>query len=114
MVKNWGSSQTFTFQPNAGLYFEYVNVDGISVRIVSPYTISFFFNDPATTEIYTTPDTLSLNDALPIRRPADVHRQGAGPCRRRRRRHALERPADRKSTRLNSSHRLLTRMPSSA
>src|SRR6059036_4323913 len=26
----------------------------------------FFFNDPATTEIYTTYDTLSLHDALPI------------------------------------------------
>src|SRR5258705_1209293 len=72
----------------------------------------FFFNDPATTEIY----TLSLHDALPISgtgaglRPAAV----AGPTR--------QRPAparagqegllpacsrggiDRKSTRLNSSH----------
>src|SRR5216117_4542226 len=26
----------------------------------------FFFNDPATTEIYTRKDTLSLHDALPI------------------------------------------------
>src|SRR6184192_1486825 len=26
----------------------------------------FFFNDPATTEIYTSIDTLSLHDALPI------------------------------------------------
>src|SRR5438876_2483774 len=58
----------------------------------------FFFNDTATTEIY----TLSLHDALPIshrrahprwlhdRRPAE------------RRRHVLR--GDRKSTRLNSSH----------
>src|SRR5881392_4507598 len=31
----------------------------------------FFFNDTATTEIYTTHNTLSLHDALPIsRRPA--------------------------------------------
>src|SRR6059036_2982127 len=30
------------------------------------YTLSFFFNDTATTEIYTTYDTLSLHDALPI------------------------------------------------
>src|SRR6059036_1942568 len=29
----------------------------------------FFFNDTATTEIYTTYDTLSLHDALPILRP---------------------------------------------
>src|SRR3989337_3512140 len=53
----------------------------------------FFFNDTATTEIY----TLSLHDALPI---CDPRRGGPcrgcrwcpGPCR------------DRKSTRLNSSH----------
>src|SRR5216683_5159142 len=56
----------------------------------------FFFNDTATTEIY----TLSLHDALPIspRRPG---RAGAGPWRRPDR----ARPwRDRKSTRLNSSH----------
>src|SRR2546427_9317600 len=60
----------------------------------------FFFNDTATTEIY----TLSLHDALPICRPAlwpsqqafrDPWRAAAGA------RHAW---ADRKSTRLNSSH----------
>src|SRR3989442_10482695 len=58
----------------------------------------FFFNDTATTEIY----TLSLHDALPIFRrshPARMFRSGAsflrcGSCERR----------DRKSTRLNSSH----------
>src|SRR5213595_4259661 len=33
-------------------------------------TCSFFCNDPATTEIYTTEDTLSLHDALPISRAA--------------------------------------------
>src|SRR2546422_199400 len=69
----------------------------------SPSTF-FFFNDTATTEIY----TLSLHDALPISDPAAarrrsrpataawVGRDGAG-----------ARPArgpDRKSTRLNSSH----------
>src|SRR6184192_4942817 len=31
---------------------------------------SFFFNDTATTEIYTSIDTLSLHDALPISTPA--------------------------------------------
>src|SRR2546430_9751014 len=61
----------------------------------------FFFNDTATTEIY----TLSLHDALPIcPRPARPRR----PSRRRSARaaHACARdPArDRKSTRLNSSH----------
>src|SRR6266436_8289326 len=56
--------------------------------------IFFFFNDTATTEIY----TLSLHDALPISHAAHPHdsdwrgrrcRRGGG---------------DRKSTRLNSSH----------
>src|SRR6188768_3303937 len=40
----------------------------------------FFFNDTATTEIYTSIDTLSLHDALPIYRRRDV------PCRSGRRR----------------------------
>src|SRR5690348_17434325 len=60
----------------------------------------FFFNDTATTEIY----TLSLHDALPI---SDHH----GVVLRVRRAvvvaHGVEphtRPEDRKSTRLNSSH----------
>src|SRR5215207_10697120 len=58
----------------------------------------FFFNDTATTEIY----TLSLHDALPIRLGRRDHGQrdpdqlGAG--------HHLGDVADRKSTRLNSSH----------
>src|SRR5574340_1600581 len=54
----------------------------------------FFFNDTATTEIY----TLSLHDALPIYERADpVHAQlGA--------KRAGGGHADRKSTRLNSSH----------
>src|SRR5258705_10298036 len=63
----------------------------------------FFFNDTATTEIY----TLSLHDALPIssisacfRVPAghdgEIHDDGRGQPRAERR--------DRKSTRLNSSH----------
>src|SRR3712207_7531654 len=79
----------------------------------------FFFNDTATTEIY----TLSLHDALPIYQHgerAQAHRRG-GAAReeaRRRRGGAHDRPggdgedaraqargrADRKSTRLNSSH----------
>src|ERR1043165_10202084 len=68
--------------------------------------VVFFFNDTATTEIY----TLSLHDALPIfpfTLPDQVTPEwawggstGAG--------------VDRKSTRLNSSHVALSRMPSSA
>src|SRR5438876_8392674 len=57
----------------------------------------FFFNDTATTEIY----TLSLHDALPISRPrAQAHHLHE--FERRRPRVAPRR--DRKSTRLNSSH----------
>src|SRR6059036_1803418 len=33
---------------------------------LSPFAYFFFFNNAATTEIYTTYDTLSLHDALPI------------------------------------------------
>src|SRR2546430_12614060 len=60
----------------------------------------FFFNDTATTEIY----TLSLHDALPISRGLRAgrvcHRRPGDPV------HQRRRPGirDRKSTRLNSSH----------
>src|SRR5215217_8433022 len=60
----------------------------------------FFFNDPATTEIY----TLSLHDALPICRATGdvIVRQDAALFIDD---HARPDPApDRKSTRLNSSH----------
>src|SRR5438876_7519511 len=61
----------------------------------------FFFNDTATTEIY----TLSLHDALPIsRRPRSRCRQTRRRCRGRRARRRRAHPRDRKSTRLNSSH----------
>src|SRR2546430_11669417 len=59
--------------------------------------IFFFFNDTATTEIY----TLSLHDALPIWRgdvrSARAERRGEDDA-------AVDPGADRKSTRLNSSH----------
>src|SRR5258707_10780914 len=57
----------------------------------------FFFNDTATTEIY----TLSLHDALPIYSHCRSHCQKCAPSRRRTRRPLS---LDRKSTRLNSSH----------
>src|SRR3712207_7547448 len=76
----------------------------------------FFFNDTATTEIY----TLSLHDALPIslalpaldpdpdHRPRVGRRVGTGPAVAGPRAAGAARPArpraDRKSTRLNSSH----------
>src|SRR2546430_16779318 len=61
------------------------------------YFLFFFFNDTATTEIY----TLSLHDALPISEPRAGRRGATGRGRMRRRSRACE---DRKSTRLNSSH----------
>src|SRR5205807_10651537 len=84
----------------------------------SPTFFFFFFNDTATTEIY----TLSLHDALPIcesRRRHDraaaafqdlvgllvivySHRSGFGSPR------DPEKPPDRKSTRLNSSHLVIS------
>src|SRR3546814_12572949 len=45
------------------------------VRTTIIFCWFFFFNDPATTEIYTYGHTLSLHDALPIYRV----RRGAGP-----------------------------------
>src|SRR6187397_3695426 len=39
-------------------------VSGIQLFLLAFF---FFFNDPATTEIYTVYNTLSLHDALPIR-----------------------------------------------
>src|SRR5438132_14017140 len=60
--------------------------------------IFFFFNDTATTEIY----TLSLHDALPI------SGHGTHGHRRERDRARQEGPGDRKSTRLNSSHTVIS------
>src|SRR5436190_11520027 len=64
----------------------------------------FFFNDTATTEIY----TLSLHDALPIWRTERTvrtrSRLGLTPTSRSTRR----RTRDRKSTRLNSSHTVIS------
>src|SRR6266446_9209438 len=69
--------------------------------VVLALFVFFFFNDTATTEIY----TLSLHDALPICSPsscrADRCRYWRGPTKDRRR-------TDRKSTRLNSSHLVIS------
>src|SRR6059036_1236424 len=75
----------------------------------------FFFNDTPTTELYTTYDTLSLHDALPILHGVARRRvEGADDAAHRRSQDVLHLHRDRKSTRLNSSHRRLSRMPSSA
>src|SRR3989442_7659702 len=65
-------------------------------------SLFFFFNDTATTEIY----TLSLHDALPISevRPALLRAGREGLSHGRDRLHRRPIATDRKSTRLNSSH----------
>src|SRR6478736_8301789 len=70
-------------------------VDAIASDIILLVIFLFFFNDTATTEIY----TLSLHDALPIfRRSLRAGRHHARP-------HSpVPSRRDRKSTRLNSSH----------
>src|SRR2546422_2513419 len=80
------------------------------MRSSTSSAIFFFFNDTATTEIY----TLSLHDALPILdrpRRGERHRHGARGGEVRAAAHARSPEAgdprlggDRKSTRLNSSH----------
>src|SRR5256885_9978390 len=63
--------------------------------------IFFFFNDTATTEIY----TLSLHDALPICKTQAAREAGTHYLRHRRSQGFKE---DRKSTRLNSSHLVIS------
>src|SRR3546814_8515345 len=83
---------------------------------------SFFFNDTATTEIYTYIHTLSLHDALPIYAPRiagdhrDAHEQREDHdlqdlvLRHRVDHRCGDEVGDRKSTRLNSSHQCAPRM----
>src|SRR2546426_2976594 len=80
-----------------------------SHRSTHTYAASFFFfNDTATTEIY----TLSLHDALPISAGGrSWHRPHWWPCCHRRGRTAPSGAwggGDRKSTRLNSSHLVIS------
>src|SRR5439155_22532287 len=84
----------------------------LSHHILSFPSFFFFFNDTATTEIY----TLSLHDALPISARGHWHRQYRIGWRRRnpamdgelgtvlKTYREVRHGADRKSTRLNSSH----------
>src|SRR5256885_8664918 len=69
--------------------------------MISTSYIFFFFNDTATTEIY----TLSLHDALPICHPGPAQGFGDG---FRADGEQQVRHQDRKSTRLNSSHLVIS------
>src|SRR5256885_9588800 len=68
--------------------------------------VFFFFNDTATTEIY----TLSLHDALPISDQADAHDHQLPDSRHQSSNLVIKRESgrDRKSTRLNSSHLVIS------
>src|SRR5258708_25101139 len=75
------------------------------------YSFFFFFNDTATTEIY----TLSLHDALPIsllKNWPTVSRKSVTPLRSRPDSRkcltSILKRLDRKSTRLNSSHQIIS------
>src|SRR5258708_40166183 len=85
----------------------------LSVPLLPSISLFFFFNDTATTEIY----TLSLHDALPIWRFRLIRRRNkcssrwiGGPTIERDRLPARgrQRALDRKSTRLNSSHQIIS------
>src|SRR5258708_35360948 len=88
-----------------------------TVESIASLRRNFFFNDTATTEIY----TLSLHDALPIfrqvlgeREELALHLEGLLPAVRdaRKPQDLLARRGrlgrDRKSTRLNSSHQIIS------
>src|SRR2546427_10484914 len=82
------------------IYFCYSFKPVLSYRDYASFF--FFFNDTATTEIY----TLSLHDALPISPPIGYYQSetGTGVEELHRNRTTREVVGDRKSTRLNSSH----------
>src|SRR2546430_17313731 len=90
------------FNDEVGRYLD-ENMIRLVIRLHDFCRQLFFFNDTATTEIY----TLSLHDALPI--CADVIRGAWNLCAVEGHSEGLPTPAreidaDRKSTRLNSSH----------
>src|SRR6478735_10429513 len=72
-------------------------VKSLLVQMIFYVLFFFFFNDTATTEIY----TLSLHDALPISRRSWRPPPGGCAC-------PASPPRDRKSTRLNSSHLVIS------
>src|SRR6476660_10103112 len=69
----------------------------MSLEILFCFFFFFFFNDTATTEIY----TLSLHDALPSSTPSEP-RSSWPPA------SSTWMRRDRKSTRLNSSHQIIS------
>ena len=72
--KNMSTQQTDTVGStcfNLGLFSSMNRLNGVGINLLGSVVYRdmngvFFFNDTATTEIYTIPHTLSLHDALPI------------------------------------------------
>src|SRR5437867_13397858 len=85
------------------LYYIYY-ASFLSSFIPSSFLFFFFFNDTATTEIY----TLSLHDALPILPSETAELMAANRSRFKPRSSLAASTTDRKSTRLNSSHRTIS------
>src|SRR5256885_13052070 len=74
----------------------------------SPFSSFFFFNDTATTEIYTPFPTRRSSDLGQLRGAASPGHSPAGDHSRRPQGPAPGAVADRKSTRLNSSHLVIS------
>src|SRR5215216_6463761 len=92
-----------TYNPNVNPAM--VTADGCTLHYSCEF-IFFFFNDTATTEIY----TLSLHDALPTWNATllvHARRTGLLPEEHRPKLFSIKTP-DRKSTRLNSSHQIIS------
>src|SRR6187431_2450517 len=54
------------YRPQSAAFYTGIEQDPFLRPTFPRYLLPFFFNDTATTEIYTTAHTLSLHDALPI------------------------------------------------
>src|SRR2546427_11959359 len=92
--------------------FVLVHVSFLLIHLASLRLFFFFFNDTATTEIY----TLSLHDALPIyqgARPAGVGGDAGGPCLSRagvRREHGVRVRSEEHTSELQSQSNLVCRL----
>src|SRR5471030_2898251 len=95
--KTAGYAHMTLLEDSQAALYSWIQKSGGAWRKEVKFCYIFFFNDTATTEIY----TLSLHDALPISIVADHGTDAVG--------HSGAQPlgkagGDRKSTRLNSSH----------
>src|SRR5213596_3406302 len=116
MCKNTSCKPSFVWMNTMPVVIFFSKSYALDHSRTSIQLVYFFFNYTATTYIYTRPYTLSLHDALPISRmPVCIDPSHAIGSRTRGPEGILDllHATDRKSTRLNSSHTVLSRMPSS-